>query len=91
MTNESRTRGMLVHAVMITLSFLAIFPVFWMVQTSLRPENEVFSTRLLPSVPTLEHYVSVLAALPMGRILWNTFTMAAATALAQVVTGLLSA
>lgn len=91
MTNDSRLRTVSVHAVMIALSFLAIFPVFWMVQTSLRPENEVFSTRLLPSVPTLEHYASVLSAIPIVRILWNTFTMAAATAVAQVVTGLLAA
>lgn len=91
MTNEGRLRRALVHALMIGLSAIAILPVLWMVLTSLRPENEVFSTRLLPSAPTLDHYKSVLASMPMLKILWNTFTMSALTALAQVVTGLLAA
>ncbi|MDX5358767.1 MAG: carbohydrate ABC transporter permease [Rhodobacterales bacterium] len=91
MTNKPLWRRALVHGPMIALSALAVFPVLWMVQTSFRPENEVFSTALLPSAPTLDHYASVLDALPMARILWNTFLMAGTTALAQVATGLLAA
>jgi sn-glycerol 3-phosphate transport system permease protein len=80
-----------VHGAMILLSVLALFPVWWMVVTSLRPENEVFSTALLPAAPSLENYRAVLDAMPMPRILWNTFAMAALTALAQMATGLLAA
>jgi len=91
MTNDTRLRRAFVHLVMIGFSVLAVFPVFWMVVTSLRPESQVFSTGLLPSAPTFEHYSSVLQTLPMGPILWNTFLMAGTTALAQLATGLLAA
>lgn len=91
MTNDARLWRLSAHGVMIALSLLAIFPVYWMIQASFRPANEVFSTGLFPSAPTLENYREVMAAMPILRILWNTFVMAAATAAAQVTTGLLAA
>ena len=88
---KADARRLAVHAPMIVLSLLAVFPVWWMVVTSLKPESEIFSTRLWPASPSLENYAYVLDAIPMIRILWNTFAMAAATALAQVLTGLCAA
>lgn len=91
MMNDLRPRRIAVHGLMIALSVLAVFPVLWMVQTSFRPEGEIFSTRLLPQAPTLENYRAVLDSMPMLRILWNTFLMAATTTIAQLATGLLAA
>ncbi|MGO4837260.1 carbohydrate ABC transporter permease, partial [Rhizobiaceae sp. 2RAB30] len=79
------------HATMILLSFLAVFPVCWMVISSLKAENEIFSTRLWPATPSLENYAFVLAQIPMLRMLANTTLVSAATALLQVLTGLLAA
>jgi ABC-type glycerol-3-phosphate transport system permease component len=79
------------HAAMILFSVLAIGPVLWMLVTALRPENEIFSLRLIPANPTLANFAYVLDTMPMLRILWNTTLMAGATALAQVATGLLAA
>jgi len=84
-------RRFAVHAVMIVLSFLSIFPIYWMIVTSLRPENEIFSTSLWPSNPSLENYVFVLTRIPMIGMLINTTIVSAATALLQVVTGLFAA
>lgn len=84
-------RRLAVHAVMILLSFLSIFPIYWMIVTSLRPENEIFSTSLWPSNPSLENYVFVLTRIPMVGMLVNTTIVSAATALLQVVTGLFAA
>ncbi|WP_105400661.1 carbohydrate ABC transporter permease [Neorhizobium sp. T7_12] len=84
-------RRLAVHAVMILLSFLSIFPIYWMIVTSLRPENETFSTSLWPSNPSLENYVFVLTRIPMIGMLVNTTIVSAATALLQVVTGLFAA
>ncbi|WP_105415427.1 carbohydrate ABC transporter permease [Neorhizobium sp. T25_27] len=84
-------RRLAVHAVMILLSFLSIFPIYWMIVTSLRPENEIFSTSLWPSNPSLENYVFVLTRIPMIGMLVNTTIVSAATALLQVVTGLFAA
>ncbi|NEK16076.1 ABC transporter permease subunit [Rhizobium leguminosarum] len=90
-TLPARTRGAGVHLMMIVLSLLAIFPLYWMVATSLRAENDIFSTTLWPSAPSLENYAFVLTKMPMLRILMNTMGVAAATALLQVLTGLLAA
>ncbi len=91
MTNNARLVRAGAHTVMVALSLLALFPVYWMVQTSFRPANEVFSTALWPSAPTLDNYREVMRAMPIVGILWNTFLMAAMTTLAQVATGMLAA
>ncbi|MCJ9753487.1 carbohydrate ABC transporter permease [Neorhizobium sp. BETTINA12A] len=84
-------RRLAVHLVMILLSFLSIFPIYWMIVTSLRTENEIFSTSLWPSNPSLENYVFVLTRIPMIGMLINTTIVSAATAILQVVTGLFAA
>ncbi|TCU33087.1 carbohydrate ABC transporter permease [Rhizobium azibense] len=88
---DGSIRRFAVHAVMIVLSFLSIFPIYWMIVTSLRPENEIFSTSLWPSNPSLENYVFVLTRIPMIAMLFNTTIVSAATAVLQVVTGLFAA
>lgn len=84
-------RKLAIHAVMILLSLVSIFPIYWMIVTSFRPENEIFSTALWPSEPTLENYVFVLTRVPILQMLANTTIVAAATAALQVVTGLFAA
>jgi sn-glycerol 3-phosphate transport system permease protein len=91
MTNNAHIGRIGAHAVMIGLSAVAIFPVYWMLQTSFRPQNEIFSTSLWPAAPTLDNYREVMTAMPIFAILRNTFMMAAATTVAQVATGLLAA
>ncbi|WP_173932006.1 carbohydrate ABC transporter permease [Chelativorans sp. Marseille-P2723] len=91
MTTKSRPPHVAAHAVMLLLSFIALFPVYWMFQTSFRASNEIFSSALWPNAPTLDNYRAVLATMPILGILQNTFLMAATTTLAQVVTGLLAA
>lgn len=86
-----RIRGAAVHTLMIALSLVAVFPVYWMVVTSLRAENEIFSLRLWPSSPSFENYALVLSRVPMLRMLANTTLVAAATALCQIATGLMAA
>ncbi|RAI01729.1 sugar ABC transporter permease [Acuticoccus sediminis] len=80
-----------VHGTMIVLAFVAIFPVYWMVVSSLKGDGDIYSSRLWPEHVTFEHYAYVLDAIPMLGILWNTTLMASATMLAQVLTGLLAA
>ena len=91
MTNRVQSGRVTAHVVMIGLSALAIFPVYWMVQTSFRAPNDVFATDLWPSVPTFQNYRDVMDAMPIFGILWNTFVMAATTTIAQIATGVLAA
>ncbi len=76
---------------MILLSFLCVFPIYWMVVTSLKADSEIFSTALWPSHPSLENYACMFAKMPILRILAITVIVAATTAGLQVLTGLLAA
>lgn len=79
------------HALIIGLCLLVVFPLYWLIITSLRPGSDFFSISLLPSAITLEHYGYVLENLPVGRLFLNTAGMATARTIAQVLTGLLAA
>ncbi|NYI30244.1 carbohydrate ABC transporter permease [Sulfitobacter geojensis] len=91
MTIRFSPKGILTHGTMILLSLTAVVPICWMVVTSLRPATGIFEATLWPSEVTFDNYVYVFDAIPMLRMLWNTFVMASATAIAQVLTGLTAA
>lgn len=79
------------HAALALLSIVCLFPVYWMLVTSFRPANAIFETSLLPSIPSLENYAYALDALPMQRMLVNTFIVSSVVTVLQVTTGLLAA
>jgi ABC-type glycerol-3-phosphate transport system permease component len=89
--NMGGARRLAVHAVMLLLSVLSVFPIYWMIVSSLRPENEIFSAFPWPSSPSFENYIFVLTRIPMLEMLVNTTVVAVATAALQVATGLLAA
>jgi sn-glycerol 3-phosphate transport system permease protein len=79
------------HLILILLSLLAVFPIYWMLLTSVRPNAELYSPNLLPSALTLEHYERAWNAIPMGRMLGNTVIMAASQTALQLMTSVLAA
>lgn len=79
------------HALMLLLVVLSIFPLYWMVASSLRSENDIFSTDLLPGAPSLDNYIFVLTSAPMLHMLANSLVTSVAVAIGQVITGLLAA
>src|SRR5215467_5133087 len=84
-------RRMSINGLMILLSFLCVFPIYWIFFITLKTAYEIFSTALWPSHPSLENYAYVFAKMPILRILANTVIVAATTAGLQVLTGLLAA
>lgn len=96
MGNESGARGFrgaLIgkHAVLIALSFLAVFPLYWMVITSFKPETEVFSSSLLPRHWTFDNYVQAWHSVPMARMLSNSVVVALLQTATQLFTSILAA
>lgn len=89
--NALHRRSVGSHAALILLSLLAIFPIYWMILTSLRPAGELYSASLLPNQITLEHYHRAWNAIPMGRMLANTGIMAISQTLLQLLTSVLAA
>jgi len=79
------------HLVMVLLSLFCLFPVYWMVVTSLRPANAIFETSLWPSSISLDNYAYALNAIPIVRMLINTFIVSIVVTVIQLFTGLLAA
>lgn len=95
MTTEPRLRpnapAWPAHVIMIPLALVSIFPVWWMFVTSLRAENEIYSTLPWPAAPSFDNYTYALSAIPVPAMLGNTFIFALAATLAQMLTALLAA
>lgn len=79
------------HALLLPLALVCVFPIYWMVVTSLRAENEIYSLSLWPSNASLHNYAYVLKAIPIGKMLFNTFYVSVASTVLQVLTGLMAA
>ncbi len=48
------------HTVLVLLIVVILFPIFWVVMTSLRRDNAAFSPKLFSSTLTLQHYKDLL-------------------------------
>jgi multiple sugar transport system permease protein len=74
--------------------FLTLFPFYWMALTSLKPNAELYNTRMMPLLiyhPTLKHYVDLLNQTPF--LLWTLNTMEVAvvsTAISLVLGAMLA-
>jgi sn-glycerol 3-phosphate transport system permease protein len=78
------------HVVLAALSLLAILPVYWMVVTALRPENEIYSTLPFPLHLSLANVTRLLDEIPFARMLINTFVVSVAVTALQLVTALMA-
>src|SRR5215510_7312599 len=61
---------------------LALFPFYWMAVTSLKPNAELYNTRMMPLLvyhPTLKHYVDLLTETRFLAWTWNTMLVALAS------------
>ena len=77
----------------VTLGAVAmLFPFLWTVVTSITPSGTLAGgPTLLVSDPTLDAYRELFEAMPMGRIVLNSFGIAIASTLLQLVTGSMAA
>src|ERR1700722_16486276 len=78
------------HAILAGLSLLAILPLYWMIVTALRPENEIFSIVPWPEHPSLANVTRLLDEIPFARMLANTFVVSLAVTVFQLVTALMA-
>ncbi|MGB3328705.1 MAG: carbohydrate ABC transporter permease [Thermomicrobiales bacterium] len=78
-------RGLL-HAIVIVLCFLTIFPFFWMLSTSFKIPTEIFTKdiQIFPHTPTLDNYPNAFRSFPVARWLWNSFGIAVLTTLGKL-------
>ncbi len=68
-------------AVIAVFFVLALFPMYWLLVTSLKPRTEIFSesTRLIPHTVTLDNYGDVYERTPIFRYFTNSMTLSVIT------------
>ncbi|UXN72223.1 carbohydrate ABC transporter permease [Devosia neptuniae] len=79
---------MLKHVFLIAASFVMIYPLLWMVASSLKPNNEIFGQLgLIPSDPQWSNYTSGWNALPVSftNFFWNSAVVTVLSVIGNVI------
>jgi multiple sugar transport system permease protein len=79
---------LLLHIILIIGAILMIYPLIWMLSSSFKPEDLIFSNpSLLPKQFTLQNYVSGWTALgvPFGLFFWNSLLVCIGAVIGNVV------
>lgn len=81
------------HLLLLIVVFLMLWPIVFMLSTSLKDLNQVFESTLnpLPFPPTFDNYTNVLENFPLLTYIWNTFYIAIIVTLSKALTSVLAA
>ena len=81
------------HLVLLVAVFLMLWPIVFMLSTSLKDLNQVFESTLnpLPFPPTFDNYTNVLENFPLLTYIWNTFFIAIVVTMSKALTSVLAA
>ena len=81
------------YVAMVAVSIFALFPVYWVLITSLKPRREIYTRTpdLWPSDPQWGQYPRVLGEGHVGRALMNSLIVAGATTVLCLAVGALAA
>jgi multiple sugar transport system permease protein len=96
MTESPRTRlrafDLISYPILTLLALLCLVPFAWMLLTSFKPEDELFSNALgLPSTLAWENYPRAFTFFPFVRFLLNTLVLAVGGTLLHLLTSCLAA
>ena len=88
---RNRVRGALTYVLLTFWALVVLFPVYWMILTSLKSYgayNSEYTPRFFTLSPTLQNYADAFTAAPLGRYLVNTliFTVITTAAMLIVIT-----
>ena len=81
------------HLLLLVAVFLMLWPIVFMLSTSLKDLNQVFESTLnpLPFPPTFDNYTNVLENFPLLTYIWNTFFIAIVVTMSKALTSVLAA
>jgi multiple sugar transport system permease protein len=90
MKTSTVVRHTLTHLFIIALGLLMIYPVLWMIVSSFKPNNMIFSDPgLMPKAVTIENYITGwkgYAGVSFGRFFANSFLMCAGAVIGNLIT-----
>jgi multiple sugar transport system permease protein len=83
----------LIHVVLAALGVTMLFPLLWMVLTSLQTPSDqlAFPPRLFPTPPYLGNYAELFRVAPMARYLYNSTEIAVLSVLGTTLTSSMAA
>ena len=89
----NRVNRVLLYLAIAVLFILVVFPFYWMIVTSLQPQDAVFSVppQLWPKHMTFQNYIDAWNAAPWLRYFGNTLFVAVASTLISLTTSSLAA
>lgn len=78
--------------VLVLLILFAVFPLLWMIISSMRPAEELFQSppQLIPSHLSFDWYKEALFGTSVARWFWNSLIVAIATSLISTLFGMLA-
>ncbi len=90
MKNGTTIRHILTHIFIITLGLVMVYPILWMIVSSFKPNNMIFSDPgLLPKAVTLENYISGwkgYAGTTFGRFFANSLFLCVISIVGNLLT-----
>src|SRR3984957_7635240 len=89
--NRSVVLRALFYLLVVAIIVFNLFPFVWALLSSFRPSSELFSTKLLPTALTLDHYAAVFKDARFVAALINSVVVAGSTVLIALALGSLCA
>ena len=94
-TKKADNRGVvlrcLFYLLVVAIIVFNLFPFVWALLSSFRPSSELFSTKLLPTALTMDHYAAVFKDARFVAALVNSVVVAGSTVLIALALGSLCA
>ena len=86
-SSHGRWSQPVIHVVVIVICAFTIFPFLWMLSTSFKQADEVFTKdlRLLPNAPTWRNFPDAFDYFPVAHWFWNSFGIAVLTTLGKIL------
>src|SRR5947208_9269971 len=85
-----RSRALRLYLPLAVFLLGMLFPFYWMLITSIKPNRELYNARVMPLIvhqPTLQHYVDLLYETNFLTWTYNTMLVAVVTTAVSLVLG----
>jgi multiple sugar transport system permease protein len=89
-----RYRALTVWLPLAGFLFVMLFPFYWMLITSLKPNQELYNARIMPMIvhsPTLQHYTGLLTETGFLQWTFNTLLVATVSTAVSLILGTMAA
>ncbi|PWV99502.1 carbohydrate ABC transporter membrane protein 2 (CUT1 family) [Paenibacillus cellulosilyticus] len=95
MALQNRLKPLLFHIIVLGLGLLMLYPVFWLLSSSVKPTTEIFTSKgLWPSAITFEHYHNGwfgLRNIQFGRFFLNSIMICVLAVIGTIISSSMAA